>query len=46
MINCSREEFQMRIDVVNHLQNFGMDQEFLEKHVIFNDDIENSNSFD
>jgi inorganic pyrophosphatase/exopolyphosphatase len=42
MINCTREELKMRIDIINHLNTFGMNDEFL-KNVIFNDDISESN---
>lgn len=29
VINCSRDEFKFRIDVVKHLDNFGIDEDFI-----------------
>ena len=39
VINCLRNELKYRIEIVEHLKRFGIDEAFLRDHVIFADDI-------
>ena len=39
MINCFRSELKYRIEIVEHLNKFGIDESFLKDNVIFADDF-------
>ena len=44
VINCSRNELKLRIDIVRHLSNFGIDDQFLADNVLFADDLQDADA--
>ena len=39
VINCLRNELRYRIEIIEHLNKFGLDEAFLKENVIFADDL-------
>jgi len=42
VINCSRSELKLRIDIVRHLGNFGIDEQFMADNILFVDDLQDA----
>ena len=44
VINCAREDLVLRIEIIEHLKNCGIDKDFLNANVYFQDDLIQSNA--
>ena len=39
VINCKRQELPMRIEIMRHFEQFGMDADFIQKTAFFSEDL-------